>query len=1354
MTSMTKGDRHRSRTNRTRRGRSSMCVCARVGRRRRLASRRRLLPRTAGLPAVLVSAATLGLALIAPPAQASHLFPKLGEITGPAPATSFGHLDPESVAVDDANNHIYVADSSNGLVYDFASASDTSPTILSGAETPSHSFGGGAVSVAVDAESGDLYVSDVNDLVVDKFDTSGKLISSFGDSTTPNGQLAGSGTPAGSFSHPTSTPLGIAVDQATHDLYVIDSGHQVIDIFDANGIYQSQISAVPIGLYSCGGELTDGIAVNAASGHVFVSDACAAAVFEFDSLGLAVETWTGAGAPNAFEGYLSVAVNDTTGDFFVTNTFPEPVVDEFSSTGAYIAQVVGAPGGPDGGVAVDQPTGELYVSDNASGSVKIFAGTALTLPTVTTGTATEIQPRSATLTGIVAPEGLAVTECRFDYVEAALYAPNANNPYSAGGMVPCTPSALEIPADSEEHAVHAEASGLRPGVTYHFRLQASNVNGAEVGQDGQFETLPPPAIESATASSVTANSADLNATINPRGLDTTYQFEYGTSTAYGTSVPSSPEDIGAGTRGVQRTQHITGLRPSTTYHWRVIATSDAGTAGTGIDHTFIYDESGSGGLPDNRAYEMVTPPRKNGALIGDVKFGIPPLVAEDGSGVILGVVQCFGDAISCEANEPSGNGSPYSFHRGAESWFASSLAPSAAAFEGSFAWLSFDPNTDSALYAIQLPNGVYHWYARGADGIFRDIGPLTPGPVGDSVTENNLNSERAGTASLSHVIYTNSNEPLWPFDTTQKTAANTSAYEYSGLEHNAPALVGVRGTLGSEELISECSTELGGSVSELPFGELSADGRTVYFTAGGHSTPDCPSNVTAPPVAELFARIDNGEVGARTVAISQPTPAEDPGCTTSACLANLGNGHEVQFRDAQFAGASSDGSVVFFTDTQQLTNEASEAPSTVSAHAGCSKPTTSTGCNLYVYSAPQENPLAGAHLTDVSAGDTSGGGPRVKGVVSFAPDGSHVSFVAQGVLPTAANGEGQRPKSGADNLYVWERDSAQPKGHLEFVSTLPETDSSEWLTPDHPANTTPDGRFLVFTSSGALTPDVTRTDGAQQVFRYDSATETLVLVSIGEHGFNDNGNEGLGNASIVPGYVGYSSLGAGRADPTMSHDGQYIFFMSPLALRPGALNDIRVGTDTVMGGPAYAENVYEYHDGHVYLISDGRDTANANSNVCEDDFAAVCLLGTDATGSNVFFTTVDPLLPQDTDTQLDVYDARICTSADPCLKASPSSPPPCLGEACHGTPAATPSTPGVPSATFNGQGNLTPRAKTAAEARADKLAHALKACLAKRNRHKRAACRRKARRRYGRVRHRAKSSGRARSADTPRTATP
>ncbi len=70
--------------------------------------------------------------------------------------------------------------------------------------------------------------------------------------------------------------------------------------------------------------------------------------------------------------------------------------------------------------------------------------------------------------------------------------------------------------------------------------------------------------------------------------------------------------------------------------------------------------------------------------------------------------------------------------------------------------------------------------------------------------------------------------------------------------------------------------------------------------------------------------------------------------------------------------------------------------------------------------------------------------------------------------------------------------------------------------------------------------------------------------------------------------------------------------------------------------------------------------------------------------------TADQLVPKDTDTQVDIYDARICEpeQGNPCVTEPPPPLPPCAGEQCHGIPEPTPSLLAPGTATFNGEGNV------------------------------------------------------------------
>ncbi|HEY7831282.1 MAG TPA: hypothetical protein VIC06_12040 [Solirubrobacteraceae bacterium] len=1185
---------------------------------------------------------------------------------------SFGSLEVGSVAVDDSNGKTYVGDSASGTVDVFETATGTELPGWNGSAatnppgTPAGSFGGGQVEVAANNGTGDVYVLDSTDNVVDVFDSLGGYVCQITGSATPSASecngAAGSRTPAGRFSQ----PGGIAVDQATGNVYVVDAFDGVVDVFSATGAYlpsaSISLASIPGGFQASEARYTRGVAVDDFNGDVYVSDSGRPRVYVFNAAGGYLTTWTGASTPaGSFGGgYVSVAADDGGGEVYVTDS-AHGVTDVFEASGGYVTQFSNSFVKPLG-TAVDQATHSVYVSDNEPGAVDIFG--ALLVPDVTTGSASNARPTSVTLSGTVNPDGLPVTSCLFEYGTETSY----------GQTAECVPSPG---SGTGPVAVSANLSGLQVGAAYHYRLVAANANGLNQGADAQVTLPSAPTIDSASTENLSSSSADLRAAINPHAAATTYRFQYGTSSAYGTSVPVPDGSIAAGLANRTVLQHVTGLQPNTTYHWRVIAQNLAGTT-TGVDHTFFYTTTGVA-LPDNRQYEMVTPPHKNAALIGTGFFVLRPDVSQDGSRVVLQSIQCFGGAGSCTGDREA-NGEPFGFTRMSGGWVTTPLAPPATQF-GANTMRLVSADAGTALFGIQTsPAGGDEWYARQPDGSFLDVGPVTPPSLGTVLSA--VRKVVATTADLSHIVWSTAptNAGLWPFDATTEGTGG-SLYEYVGAGNAAPVLVGVSGGAGSTDLIGVCGAEGGGAP-----GSLSADGRVVFFAVDPCSSGSGVNAGVPVPARELFARIDES----RSVLVSGRSPA---GCTSVACLGS-------PVGDAWFVGASVDGSKAFFTSTQQLTDGASEdSRSGDSAYggAGCANATGVNGCNLYEYDFA--NP-AGHGLLAVSAGDTSGGGPRVQGVVASSSDGSHVYFVARGVLSGAANSEGGVARDGAENLYVFERDAAHPEGHLTFIASLPESDDENWLENSHSrlANLTPDGRFLVFTSHGALTADDTSVSGAMQVFRYDAQTGELVRVSVGDRGFNDNGNRPAGTPCLSSGSFVCSEdatiaepqttrAGVARLDPTMSHDGSFVFFRSPVALTPGALDDVRIGEEPGTGLPGYTQNVYEYHDGRVFLVSDGRDTGQSG-NGYERGVSDVHLIGSDATGANVFFTTADRLVGSDTDTQLDFYDARVCTAGDPCVPSSPPSVAMCDGEACHGAAGVAPPVPAGATVTFAGPGNL------------------------------------------------------------------
>jgi hypothetical protein len=96
--------------------------------------------------------------------------------------------------------------------------------------------------------------------------------------------------------------------------------------------------------------------------------------------------------------------------------------------------------------------------------------------------------------------------------------------------------------------------------------------------------IPPPTVVTTAATAITGTTATMNGTVNANGYTSTVTFQYGLTTAYGTTVPGIPSGFG-GTSVTPTSAAITGLTVNTTYHYRVVATNMGGTT-NGNDMTF------------------------------------------------------------------------------------------------------------------------------------------------------------------------------------------------------------------------------------------------------------------------------------------------------------------------------------------------------------------------------------------------------------------------------------------------------------------------------------------------------------------------------------------------------------------------------------------------------------------------------------------------------------------------------------------------------------------------------------------------------------------------------------------------
>jgi len=659
-------------------------------------------------------------------------------------------------------------------------------------------------------------------------------------------------------------------------------------------------------------------------------------------------------------------------------------------------------------------------------------------------------------------------------------------------------------------------------------------------------------------------------------------------------------------------------------------------------------------LPDCRAYELVTP-----SVSGNAPVVQPVRISVNGERFIAGM---SGSLTGAEDREPGAQtaGTAYEFSRTPAGWSAEALNLPATEFpRQDFNLASADLSRtlwiaetaaqpgEELADPFSRPSMLVLREASGTGGAhFSVVGP-TASPFRESLAEEEEGVQPGvadASADLTHILIEVpvKGHRTWPGDETLEHHNSLYEYREAGRE---PVLVGVRNrgplhgaghvNVGAQ-LISQCGTELGSTEEHgehgidhgTTYNALSADGEAVYFTAYAHSE-SCEEGV-APPVNELYVRV----AGSATLDVSEPPlsgPEAVPGreCT-EACAED-----ESEHRGAGFfEGASSDGTKVFFLSPQRLVD-------------GPALP----GSYLYEETFALEGEHSHATSLKLIAGEVSS-------VARIAEYGTRVYFQSEGELTKAANANGETAEEGHENLYVYDGET----GRVAFVAR-----EASPLGSRSPFGATADGGFLVFESARQLegTND-TSSVAVPQIFEYDAETGGVARVSVGQHtpgvlyecpatgiseaGFACDGN--TTNEEDAPGLLEQRNE-SGHTQPylaassnlTVSEAGAVVF-TSRLALTPQALQ----GVETPGG---VTENVYEYTDGNVYLLSPSDEPAPFNGGRSR-------LRGIDASGEDVFFETTDGLVPQDVDSQVSWYDARVQGGFP-----APSALVECQGSACR-----------------------------------------------------------------------------------------
>lgn len=531
---------------------------------------------------------------------------------------------PITVAVDNSggpsDGDVYVVTAEEGIPKLEPSGKEAAGFIvISAASIPSGDPGAeefGPRGVAVNPVNGDVVVEDGSNGEVDIFSESGAFVSQFKGGGPPpvfgaglavgaGGEIFTSGaagvqewSPADGYSTPTTidpnASSAVAVDSATGHIFVDEEGQ--IAEYDAQGHLLLQFGAGEL-------ETSGGVVVHEATNTVYASTLSGAIeVFGPPRVLADVTTATPASAIASTSATLSGSVNPA-------ETTVTGCSFEYGLSTAYGATSPCSSPPPlsgnttfaeEAGLARLQPHATYHYrlvavnsGGQSAGEDETFA-TPPADPSLDNQSVSALTQTSAILNASINPNNQA-TSYHFEYGTSAAYgtvapAPDANAGSGYGDTVVGQPLA-----------------GLEPGTTYHFRVVAENATGVATGVDESFTTPPPtaPIVTTGAASAVSAEAATISGSVNPRGVQSAYEFDLGVDTGYGTRIFG---EAGGGTEPRSFSVSLTELTPSTTYHYRLIATSSFGIS-YGPDEVFTTSAIPTAALSGPSGAPLVpTPP--------------------------------------------------------------------------------------------------------------------------------------------------------------------------------------------------------------------------------------------------------------------------------------------------------------------------------------------------------------------------------------------------------------------------------------------------------------------------------------------------------------------------------------------------------------------------------------------------------------------------------------------------------------------------------------------------------------------------------------------------------------------------
>jgi hypothetical protein len=822
---------------------------------------------------------------------------------------------------------------------------------------------------------------------------------------------------------------------------------------------------------------------------------------------------------------------------------------------------------------------------------------------------------------------------------------------------------------AEKEAVSEELTGLLPGTSYTFCLIARNsLEEPAISEPLTFRTLDvQPTVSEEGSINVTETGATLTGEIDPGGSETSFYFEYGTSQAYGKTTPKwSLLSTDASEHTASAT--IEGLQASTRYFYRLVATNGMGTT-FGVGQSFTTQITGGVlALPDERQYELVSPPDKGGGQA----FGIIGFngVAIGGSAATQASEN--GDGMTYLTSTPTGSTPPGNANatqllstRGASSWASDDISPSLSNPIGVFLndgepYRLFSPDLSHAV--IQQPEDSEISLRTSATGALQIL-PLTETPpdtfVAASKELSHVALESPGGlyewsgAALTQVNLLPGGEPdengrLGGIDThtlgpSEFAGRNAISSDGDRIVWGDGSQLFSRDMLTGEEVQVDADDGGSGSGGGV-FQMANSSGSRVFFTDGQSLTASATAN-------DLYMfnveddRLD--DLGAAGVALA----ANEEGTILYVVSSEILDGQPNSHHEVAIEGSSN----IFMLQEDTPGSWTTTFIATLSGsddsgyfHNGAQPENLA---HWSMRSSPDGEYLAfmsNRSLTGYDNRDAVSGEPDEEVFLYSAQDGGLVcaSCNPTGARPNGEQDTGEYPGLPMDPTRTWAITQAAPSGHW-LAAAIPGwnealTDENRGV-PIYASRVVSDSGRLFFDSSDGLVPG--DTNGTEDVYEYEPG--------------------GIGScASALPGCVALISSGKSGNDSDFvdaSLDGNDVFFTT---------------TDRLTA--ADVDNATDMYDAHV------------------------C-------------TAMEPCYPASS------VASPPCDSTDSCHPSAVAQP------GIYNAPA----TSTFSGAGNVSQAPVAAPKKTATQVRAEELTRALKSCRKKKNKRKRDACEAAARKRYG-----------------------